>query len=370
MKIAIDATNLKTGGGLTHLKQISRYFSRFPELEIHIFGGPWIEDIDVPNKHIFEKEFRSIFSQEFFKWFKFKKHLKDFDLVFAPGGSFYSKKIPYVTMCRNMLVFEKKERNRYFFSFTWLRLLALNFLQLRSFKHAEGIIYISNYAKDYMERKYPALNEIKSIVIYHGISDNFRVIPRKQKEMDSFSNLSPVRLLYISIVDVYKHQWNVIEAVKRIRRNGYPISLELIGPLYKPLQRRLKKSLKGSESYISYRGSVNYEEIDKSYKKADMFIFASSCENLPNILIEAMSAGLPIASSYLGPMKEVLGESAVFFNPLEIASIEKAIVKLLDSAELREKLANKTYLKSNEFSWVTTSDRTFKFLKECYRMSP
>src|SRR5690625_1271585 len=154
MKIAIDATNLKAGGGLTHLKQISRYFSRFPELEIHIFGGPWIEDIDVPNKHIFEKEFRSIFSQEYFKWFKFKKHLKDFDLVFAPGGSFYSKKIPYITMCRNMLVFEEEERNRFPISFTWLRYHVLERLQLRSFKNAKGIIYISSYAKQYVENKY------------------------------------------------------------------------------------------------------------------------------------------------------------------------------------------------------------------------
>src|SRR5690625_5091889 len=229
MKIAIDATNLKAGGGLTHLKQISKYFSRFPELEIHIFGGPWIEDIDVPNKHIFEKEFRSIFSQEYFKWFKFKKLLKDFDLVFAPGGSFYSKKIPYVTMYRNMLEFENKERNRYFFSLTWLRLYFLEYLQLRSFKKSAGVIYISNYAKNYIEQKHPYLRKKNSSVIHHGISIGFNQVPKKQKSIDSYTSEIPFQLIYISNITFYKHQWCVVEAVKNLRDRGYNITLDLIG---------------------------------------------------------------------------------------------------------------------------------------------
>ena len=39
---------------------------------------------------------------------------------------------------------------------------------------------------------------------------------------------------YTSIVDVYKHQWNVAEAVLRLRREGMPVTLDLVGPAYPP----------------------------------------------------------------------------------------------------------------------------------------
>lgn len=43
MKIAIDATNLKAGGGLSHLKQISKKIFDREGIEVHLFGGVWID---------------------------------------------------------------------------------------------------------------------------------------------------------------------------------------------------------------------------------------------------------------------------------------------------------------------------------------
>ena len=83
-------------------------------------------------------------------------------------------------MSQNMLVFEDKERNRFPFSFTKIRYLLLEKIQLKSFKNASGIIYISFYAKKYIEEKYPILKSVNSIVIYHGISNDFRQKPKKQ----------------------------------------------------------------------------------------------------------------------------------------------------------------------------------------------
>ena len=44
-------------------------------------------------------------------------------------------------------------------------------------------------------------------------------------------------------------------------------------------------------NFLHYRGSIPYADLHATYHAADAFIFASSCENLPNIMIEAMSAG-------------------------------------------------------------------------------
>lgn len=367
MKIAVDATNLKAGGGLSHLKQICNQVTHNSDIEVHLFGGPWLETVTAKHKHIFYDEFSSVLKQEHFKRLKLPKLLSSFDIVYAPGGSFYSGKKPYVTMCRNMLVFEEAERNRFPKSITWLRYLLLERIQLRSYRNASGIIYISTYAKKYVENKYPLLKNVKSTVIYHGISNNFRQPPKLQKFINEYSNDKPFKLLYVSIINYYKHQWNVIEAVRSLRAKGYPIELELVGPIHASLKTRIVEVLKGTELYIKYKGKVPYEEIAESYKKADMFIFASTCENMPNILVEAMSAGLPILCSNYGPMPEILKDAGVYMDPTDIGSISCNLEKVILDNELRQKIARKAYDYSLEFSWKNTAEATFNFIKEITR---
>ncbi|MAM27400.1 MAG: glycosyl transferase [Flavobacteriaceae bacterium] len=365
MIIDIDATNIKTGGGLTHLKQIVEN-NRLEQDSIHLIGGTWLDRIKGSNnvsKLIFKKEFKNKLNQEYFKAFKLEQILKKGDISFIPGGTFSSKKINYVSMSQNMLVFEEKERNRFPRSLTWLRYLILERLQLKSFSNATGIIYISQYAKQYIENKYPHLKSKKSTVIYHGISDNFRQKPKKQKSIQEYSKQQPFKLLYISIINYYKHQWNVIEAVKILREKGYPIELELIGPINKSLRSKFDKCLKGTERYVNYRGKVPYEEISLSYKKANMFLFASTCENMPNILIEAMSAGLPILCSNYGPMPEVLKDAGAYMDPTQVDNISFNLERLLNETEIRQKIAQKAYNYSQDFSWEKTSKDTFDFIK-------
>lgn len=368
MKISIDASNIKAGGGLTHLKQLIE--NNYCNNTIDLIGGNWLEKIEARenvNKITLVKEFSSLIKQEFFKFNFLESYLSRGDIAFIPGGTFSSKKIPYVSMSQNMLVFEEKERNRFPRSFTWLRYLVLEKLQVRSFKNAKGIIYISDYAKNYIENKYPKLKEKKSKVIYHGISDNFRVEPKAQKKIKNYSIDKPFRLLYISIVNFYKHQWNVIEAVNRLKEEEFPIELDLVGPMYKPAKEKFSNSLKGTDDYVFYKGQIAYEKISDIYKKADLFIFASTCENMPNILVEAMSAGLPILSSNYGPMPEILKDAGEYMDPLSVESIYLSLKKLLQNPKRRGEIARKSYNYSRNFSWKKTSQQTFDFIAEVYK---
>ena len=85
--------------------------------------------------------------------------------------------------------------------------------------------------------------------------------------------------------------------------------------------------------FIRYLGSSPHDELPALYASADACVFASSCENLPNILLEGMASGLPIACSDRGPMPELLGDAAVYFNPELQSSIEEALERLLNSSE-------------------------------------
>ena len=242
----------------------------------------------------------------------------------------------------------------------------MEYLQVKSFTNAKGIVYISEYAKNYIENKYPKLKEKKSKVIYHGISDVFRAKPKEQKELSLYSSNTPFRLLYISIVNFYKHQWNVIEAVIMLRNEGFSIELDLVGPIYEPARKQFEESLVGTEEFVNYLGKIDYNEISEVYKKADLFVFASTCENMPNILVEAMSAGLPILSSNYGPMPEILRDAGEYMNPVNVDDIYNQLKKLLINPSLREDFADKAYKYSQEFSWNKTSKETFEFIEDVY----
>lgn len=366
MKIAIDATNIKAGGGLTHLSRILEYVD-LQQIEVTVIGGTWLNSIpdrDGIHKMILVKEFSSLWRQEYFKRFGLPKLLCEADMAFVPGGTFSLKHITYVSMSQNMLVFEDIERNRFPSFFARLRYRLLERLQVSSFKNAEGIIYISNYAKNFIERKYPELKAKNSIVIYHGISEDFRQLPKEQLLIEEYSDTKPIKLLYVSIVNYYKHQWNLVQAVKRLRDKGYPVELHIVGSLNKSLKKDWEKVLEGTQHFIKYSGKVAYGQIANIYKEADLFIFASTCENMPNILVEAMAAGLPILCSNYGPMPEILSDGGMYMDPLQVDDITLKLENLLLDPQKRKCISQKAYKYSLEFTWEKAAAETFNFIKE------
>ena len=80
-----------------------------------------------------------------------------------------------------------------------------------------------------------------------------------------------------------------------------------------------------SGEFIKDEGPVPFSKLHVHYNDHDIFVFPSSCENMPNILIEAMASGLPIVCSDRGPMPEVLGDGGSYFNPDSIDSIVNAL---------------------------------------------
>ena len=113
-------------------------------------------------------------------------------------------------------------------------------------------------------------------------------------------------------------------------------------------------------------GHIKHEDIPKLIKDSDIFIFASSCENMPNTLVEAMASGIPIACSNRGPMPEILRDGGIYFDPENVDSIKDALELMINDTEMRLKLATKSKYYSNDYSWKICSEKTFNYLSEIY----
>ena len=104
--------------------------------------------------------------------------------------------------------------------------------------------------------------------------------------------------------------------------------------------------------------------MEKFYKKSDICLFASSCENMPNILLEAMTSNRPVVCSNRGPMPEILGNAGVYFNPEKVDEIEIAISEVINDIELQKNMIKKGNQKVQSFTWSKCSNQTFAFLKK------
>ncbi len=85
---------------------------------------------------------------------------------------------------------------------------------------------------------------------------------------------------------------------------------------------------------------------------------------MPNILLEGMAAGLPIACSNRGPMPEMLGDGGVYFDPESTPEMIHALRQLIASPELRTRLAQTSFERSHAYSWSQCARETFSFLAE------
>ncbi|KFF00356.1 hypothetical protein IX39_06780 [Chryseobacterium formosense] len=376
MVLGIDATNIRTGGGLTHLLEILQHGN--PKLvgfdEVVVWSNHQTLS-KLPDKEWIKKETHSLLNKTFILSFIFQifylsklANKRNVDVLFVPGGTFLGTFRNIVSMSQNMLPFEREEQNRFPNWKTRLRFKVLYYTQSLTFKKSKAIIFLTHYAKNFIAKKIKL--EKKFQIIPHGINLDFLKMPEKQNKIENYSIADPFKLIYVSIVTVYKHQWNVAQAVIRLRREGYPVQLDLVGGFTEESLLKLNKVMGlDTDNCINYKGLIPYEKLESIYKNADAFVFASSCENLPIILIEAMTSGLPVASSNMGPMPEVLKDGGFYFNPLDVDSIYQAIKKMLDDEKQRYEKSLISFNNSNSYTWKECSDHTFRFLSEIAKHS-
>jgi glycosyltransferase involved in cell wall biosynthesis len=373
LRIGIDASNLRGGGGITHLAALLSHVDVDDAgVDRVVVWGPagvlrrlperrWLVKTSPPELE------RGIATRIAWRHQALPRVARaECDLLFAPGGLCTDRFHPVVTMSRNMLPFQLREMSRYGLSRMLLRLGLLRGAQRRSFQIADGVIFLSRFARDTVLDATGRLAG-QTTVIPHGVESSFFREPRHQRGASEFTADEPMRLLYVSIVDVYKHQWHVAEAVARLRRAGLPISIQFLGDAYPPAGKRLLRTLRACDPqqwFMKYNGAAEHADLPASYQAADAFVFASSCENLPNILLEAMASGLPIACSNRLPMPEILGQAGVYFDPLRPNEIEEAVRQLFYDAELRAHLAQAAYERAEQFSWAACARDTFRFLAD------
>lgn len=187
-------------------------------------------------------------------------------------------------------------------------------LAVRTSQH---IITVSAFSKQEIRRFYTFLKEQDITVIYNATDESlFRPLPQVLASTERFA-------LAVSSLDPRKNFNRLIEAFKDIQG----CKLYIVGARHRVFTQQDNKA--AQQDNIHYLGRVTDDELVRLYNQAVCFIFPSLYEGFGLPPIEAMSCGCPVLVSDIPVLREVCGNAATYFNPLDINDIRQTIKHFL-----------------------------------------
>lgn len=200
------------------------------------------------------------------------------------------------------------------------------------FSAASAIIAVSDFAANQLRDRFPkAATRVHRI--YNGINcGSFR----------SAQPVSPPMILGIGRLISKKGFDVLIDACAYLRNNGHKFRGEIIGegPLRAELQAQIDRHDLGKQFLLA--GPKPQSEIAARLSKAAVLVLPcrvdadGAIDNLPTVIMEAMASTLPVVSTDLGGIAEMVchGKTGLLVAQNDSLATAKAIARLIGDAEL------------------------------------
>lgn len=218
-------------------------------------------------------------------------------------------------------------------------------------KELDGIVYVSQFAKDKHIEKDPLFAKTKSIVLYNCSQKG----PKIEKGRGNY-------FLYFGRLSHEKGVEMLIEAFKQFPGQ----KLEIVGT--GPLEQSLKAAAAGNPQ-VEFLGFKQGKELQDLVRNAHFVIVPSQWyENNPMTIVESYSLGTPVIGSDLGGIPEIIKEGATGFV-FKHDSIESLLYKI----NIANEISNQAYFSmtesarrfyDNNFSEDTYADKLVGFYED------
>jgi glycosyltransferase involved in cell wall biosynthesis len=178
--------------------------------------------------------------------------------------------------------------------------------------------------------------------IYHGL-DTRQFAPRAEAEEE------PARRLLLSVGRLVEKKGFpvLIEACRLLKDRGYRFQCQIIGGAG-PCAQRVASLIQelGLEDIVALRPAVTQEELREIYRQATLFVLPCQIadnndrDGIPNVLVEAMASGLPVVSTNISGIPELIehGVNGLLTPQKDARALAGAIAQLLDTPALRREL--------------------------------
>jgi glycosyltransferase involved in cell wall biosynthesis len=272
------------------------------------------------------------------------------DVLLCPGNVMpYATKVPVVAALQNAAPFCESVTPRTVGWGRWLRFALVGVFMRLTARRARKIIFLSEFFRGVFESRFGFARDRGRVIPHAGGAAH---IPPANREIEARFGLRRPYVISVSHLNPYKNTVELIEGFAAGARDFPSMQLVLVGMANFPhyLQRIHETTEKcGLKGRVVLTGELPHGEAMALVAGSEAFVFTSTCENCPIALIEAFSAGVPVASSNLGVMTEIAGDAALLFDPYRPSEIGDAIHRMLSDSALRQELRQRSLARSLTF---------------------
>lgn len=364
MKIVIDARMINASGIGRYLRNLILQLQELDK-ENEYYLLLLKEDFMDPDFYQDDKvkNFKKVLAD--FKWYTLEEQIRlprilkriNPDLVHFPHFNvpiFFTGK--FVVTIHDLIHQHHSTRKASFKNPLTFKLKRLGYSKVFNFalKKSEKIITPSEFVKKQLINEWK-INGSKIIVTPEGVDGKLLKTGGKLPE-----GVHVPYILYVGNAHSHKNVEGLIKAFLKLKEEN--LKLVLAGQ-----DNYFWEKIKDKYNYknIIYTGLVTEEELAVLYKNAKIFVTASLEEGFGLPVLEAMALGCPVVCSDIGALREIAGNSAIYFNPQDVEDMVKKINKVLDDENLRKKLIEKGKKRVKLFSWTRMAKQTLNVYEYC-----
>lgn len=226
---------------------------------------------------------------------------------------------------------------------------------------AKMILAASGSTKRDLE-KYYRISPERIKVIAEGYQDWSRY---KDQAPPIDATLVPY-FLFSGKVKTRKNVHGIVRAFIDFRkRTGATTKLVITGDYGGEYYARIRNELRSEnlESEVKFLGYVDAPMMFTLYTNALAYVFPSLSEGFGMPLVEAMSLGVPVITSSISAMGEIVGNAGILVNPRDTDDISAAMERVYKDASVRSSLKQKGLERAKLFSWGRFGEEYKKVLE-------
>jgi len=271
------------------------------------------------------------------------------------------KNIPFVVTVHDLAIIKEPETYKYSRVVYWRRLFQ------HAIQKSSYVVAISQTTRnDLIELMDVSPEKIK--VVYNGVSAQFKPVENTNILMRVAKKycLPEKFLLFVGLFSPRKNIAGILRAFS-ILKNEYQIPHRLVMVGEKGWRYRADLELVqsfGLEKQVFFPGFVEDEDLPAVYNLADVFVFPSLYEGFGLPVLEAMACGIPVVTSNISALPEVVGKAGILVNPHEPEEIATGIHRLISNKKLSSELAKAGLKRSRHFLWENAARELLKVFRE------
>jgi glycosyltransferase involved in cell wall biosynthesis len=222
----------------------------------------------------------------------------------------------------------------------------------REIAAADAIVCVSESTREDLLRYY-RVDPARAVTIHSGLGT--------PAHAEAFEALPPRYILFVSTIEPRKNLETLLDAFERLRADGsYDGALVVVGKIGWKSERLVERLRGAGIMHLDYLRAAQLATV---YEKAEVFVFPSIYEGFGFPLLEAMWRGVPSIAAQSSSLPEIGGDAALYFDPMDVATLTVQLRRVITDAALREELSRKGRARAAEFRWDVAAAQTLAVLR-------